>query len=84
MLLPRVPQKATLLARVELLAFAGEGQSESMLALMPEERSKEYKFKDIFSAARREHIDGNKYVEKQEYKLAAKCFERGAKVRFNF
>lgn len=68
------------MARVELLAFAGEGQSESMLALMPEERNKEYRFKDVFSAARREHIDGNKYVEKQEFKLAAKCFERGAKL----
>ena len=62
------------------MAFAGEGQSESMLALPPEERNKVYKFRDIFAAARREHIDGNKYVESQEYKLAAKCYERGGKL----
>ena len=75
-----MPQNATILARVELLAFAGEGQSESMLALSPEERNKTYAYSEIQSAARREHVDGNKYVEKLEFKLAAKCFERGVKL----
>ena len=77
---PRVPQSAFILARVELLAFAGEGQSESMLALAPEERHKVYTFRDVLAAARQEHLDGNKYVGKEEYKLAAKCFERGVKL----
>lgn len=60
------------MAKVELLTFAQDGIAESMLALRPEERRKKYTYDEVENVVRREHVDGNRYVTKGEYKLAAK------------
>ena len=55
-----------------MLNFAHEGLAESVLAVPPEERKKKYTFSELVKIAQKEHVDGNRYVEKLEYKLAAK------------
>lgn len=71
---PRVPKDAKVLARVELLNFAHEGQAESILSVPPDERKKMYSFEELAKIVHKEHKDGNRYVAKGEYKLAAKWY----------
>ena len=60
--------------------FAEEGEAEAMLGFTPEERSKKHSFKEIIEVVKKEHKEGNRYTKKQEFKLAAKCFERGVRL----
>ncbi len=77
---PRIPGNAQILARLELLDFVEEGEADAILALPIEERSKTFKFDDLIKVAGKEHREGNQYVKKKEFKLAAKCYERAVKL----
>ena len=77
---PRIPKNAQIFAKIELLDFSEEGESEAMLALPPDERNKQYNFKQTLDVARKEHKIGNDYHKIKEYKLAAKCYERGSRL----
>ena len=55
--------------------FAEEGEAEAMLAVAPEERGKNHSFDQIIEVVKKEHKEGNRYTKKQEYRMAAKCFE---------
>jgi len=54
--------------------------ADSMLAMAPEERSKTYSFLQIMDVVAKERSDGNKYFKQQEFKLAAKSYDRGCKL----
>lgn len=77
---PRIPGDAQVLAVVEMLDFVQEGLAEALLALMPEERGRKYDYEAVEKVAAREHTDGNNYTIKEEWKLAAKRYERGCKL----
>jgi len=77
---PRIPQNAALLVKIELMDFAEEGEAEAMLAVAPEERGKNHSFDQIIEVVKKEHKEGNRYTKKQEYRMAAKCFERGVRL----
>ena len=69
---PRIPGNSQILARIELLDFAEDGEIEAMLAIAPEERSKQYNFDQVIEMVRKVHNEGNSHVKQNEYKLAAK------------
>merc|ERR1711981_994967 len=77
---PRVPARSMILARIELLNFAEEGESEAMLSMDSKERNKTYTFEDVLKVVQKEHRTGNSYFGKDEYKSAAKCYERACKL----
>jgi len=77
---PRVPASSMILARIELLNFAEEGEAEAMLSMPSDERNKTYKFEDVLKVVQKEHRTGNSYFGKDEYKSAAKCYERACKL----
>ena len=77
---PRVPEKASILARIELLNFFEEGEADAILSMPCEERNDKYKFEDILKVVQKEHRAGNSYAGKDEYKAAAKCYERASKL----
>ncbi len=62
------------MAKVELLSFVQEGKVDAILAMPPELRNKELGYQEIQKVVSREHVEGNKYVEKQEYKLAVRKY----------
>ena len=68
----RVPARSMILARIELLNFAEEGESEAMLSMDSKERNKTYTFEDVLKVVQKEHRTGNSYFGKDEYKSAAK------------
>ena len=75
---PRVPAESTILARVELINFAEEGEAEALLSLAPDERNKQYQSKDILKVVQKEHRTGNSFFNKDEYKAAAKWYKADA------
>jgi len=77
---PRIPARAVFLATVELLDFVEEGQAEALLAVDPEERNKKHSYYDIEKVVRLEHINGNNYVRKEEWKMALKHYDRGIRL----
>ena len=70
--LSRVPQDSQILAQIELVDFVSEGEPEALLLMRPEERGAKYDYEHIERVAAKLHREGNAYVEKQEWKLAAK------------
>ncbi|TRY64381.1 hypothetical protein TCAL_01858 [Tigriopus californicus] len=77
---PRVPQKAEILAKIELLNFVQEAEAEALLCLDPEERAKAKSFDEIIKVVKIEHTEGNNLVRAQEWKNAIKRYERGIKL----
>lgn len=69
---PRVPQKAEILAKIELLNFVQEAEAEALLSLDPEERAKAKSFEEILKVVKIEHAEGNNLVRAQEWKNALK------------
>jgi len=77
---PRIPGNTSIMAKVEMLDFVHEGEADCLLAMAPKERSQKYCYNDIEKAASREHTEGNSLHKKGEYKLAARRYDRGAKL----
>ena len=69
---PRIPKKAHILARIELLDFVEEGEAEALLAIPPEERNRQYNFDQILEVVRKVHKEGNNHAKSGEHKLAAR------------
>lgn len=69
---PRIPGNSQILAKIELLDFAEEGEADAMLAMGPDDRNKQHSYEDMLNVARKEHKTGNNYAKAKEYKLAAK------------
>lgn len=77
---PRIPEQATILATVEVVDFVEEGQAEAFLAMDIRERNKKHVYPEIEKVARIEHVNGNTYVSKEEWRQAVKHYERGVKL----
>jgi len=77
---PRIPEQATILATVEVVDFVEEGQAEAFLAMDIRERNKKHAYPEIEKVARLEHVNGNTYVSREEWRLAVKHYERGVKL----
>ena len=75
-----IPPKSEIRARVELLDFNEEGQAQALLDMPPAERSKKHTFSDVMKIAEKEHLEGNEYVNKGEYKLAARRYVNACKL----
>merc|ERR1712013_719537 len=56
------------------------GQADAFLALDIRERNKKYTYPEIEKVARLEHVNGNTYVGREEWRLALKHYERGVKL----
>lgn len=80
---PRIPKNATVFAEVELFDFVEEGYAEAILAMNGEDRRNKYTFDEIIRATKKEHLTGNKFVEKQEYRMAAKKYDTAIKLLEN-
>lgn len=77
---PRIPQKAQILAKIELIDFAKEAEAEALLAIPPEDRVKEKSFGEIEKVAKDENKEGTEYVKGEEWKMAAKRYGNGIKL----
>ena len=77
---PRIPEKAQILASVELIDFKEETQAEFILSIDGEERKKKFSFKDLEKIAQLENSNGNQFTREKEYVMALKCYERGRKL----
>jgi len=74
---PRVPGRAQILAKVEVMDFTEESLAEGMLGIAVEERKKKFTFTEIEKAARLENSNGNHAVRQKEFSLALRHYERG-------
>lgn len=77
---PRIPPKSDIRAHIELLDFVEEGQAQALLNMPPTERSKRHTFADVMKIVAKEHVEGNEYVKKREYKLAARKYVNACKL----
>jgi len=69
---PRVPGKAQIRAKVELLHFAKEAEADALLAISAVERRKEKTFTDIERVVRQEHVEGNDLVKSEDFRMAVR------------
>ena len=77
---PRIPEKAQILASVELMDYKEETQAEFILSIDGEERKKKFSFRDLEKIAQLENSNGNQFTREKEYGMALKCYERGRKL----
>ena len=75
-----IPPKSEIRARVELLDFNEEGEAQALLDMPPTERAKKHTFSDVMKIAEKEHLEGNEYAKKGEYKLAVRRYVNACKL----
>ena len=67
---PRVPEKARILAEVEVLHFVEESEAEAIIFMKVEDRKKMFTFSSILEIVMQEHANGNLAVGKNNLKQA--------------
>ena len=77
---PRVPAKAQIIAKVELIDYTEESQADSILSLDTEERKAKFSFEELEKIAELEISNGNHSFQEKEFSLALKCYERGRRL----
>ena len=77
---PRIPGKAQILAKVELIDYTEESQADSIIGMEREDRKKKFSFDELEKIAQLENSNGNHSTKEKDYSLALKCYERGKKL----
>ena len=77
---PRVPAKALIIAKVELIDYTEESQADSILSIDKEERKAKFSFEELEKIAELEISNGNHSFREKEFSLALKCYERGQRL----